>query len=101
MSEIPKINTKQTKNNIVKFIQNKVSKANVDGLVIGLSGGIDSTLAAYLACEAVGSDKVFGIIMPSSTTPTESAFQGPRGSLSGLSNLLLSNGIGRKTKESF
>ena len=39
MSEIPKINTKQTKNNIVKFIQNKVSKANVDGLVIGLSGG--------------------------------------------------------------
>ncbi|KZX11853.1 NAD+ synthase [Methanobrevibacter oralis] len=76
MSEIPKINTKQTKNNIVKFIQNKVSKANVDGLVIGLSGGIDSTLAAYLACEAVGSDKVFGIIMPSSTTPTEDKLHG-------------------------
>jgi NAD+ synthase len=44
--------------------------------VIGLSGGIDSTLAAYLACEAIGKDKVFGITMPSSTTPTEDNVHG-------------------------
>ena len=42
----------------------------------GLSGGIDSTLAAYLACEAIGNDKVFGITMPSSTTPTEDNVHG-------------------------
>ena len=63
-------------NDIVEFIQNKVSKANAEGLVVGLSGGIDSTLAAYLACEAVGKDKVFGIIMPSTTTPTEDKLHG-------------------------
>lgn len=41
-----------------------------------MSGGIDSTLVAYLACEAVGKDKVFGIIMPSTTTPTEDKLHG-------------------------
>ena len=44
--------------------------------MVGLSGGIDSTLAAYLACEAIGKDKVFGITMPSSTTPTEDNVHG-------------------------
>lgn len=76
MSEIPKINAKKTKNNIVNFIQNKINEANACGLVIGLSGGIDSTLAVYLACEAIGKDKVFGIIMPSTTTPTEDKLHG-------------------------
>ena len=45
-------------------------------MVIGLSGGIDSTLTAYLACEAVGSENVFGIIMPSTTTPTQDKIHG-------------------------
>ncbi len=41
-----------------------------------MSGGIDSTLTAYLACEAVGSENVFGIVMPSTTTPTEDKIHG-------------------------
>ena len=41
-----------------------------------MSGGIDSTLVAYLACEAVGKKNVFGIIMPSTTTPTEDKIHG-------------------------
>ena len=60
MNEIPKLDVKKTKDDIVEFVQNKVSEANAEGLVIGLSGGIDSTLAAFLACEAVGKDNVFG-----------------------------------------
>jgi NAD+ synthase len=44
--------------------------------VVGLSGGIDSTLIAYLACEAVGKDNVFGIVMPSATTPPEDKVHG-------------------------
>lgn len=34
------------------------------GLVIGLSGGIDSTVTAALAVRALGKDKVFGLLMP-------------------------------------
>ena len=66
----------KTKNDIVRFIQSKVSEAKADGIAVGLSGGIDSTLSAYLACEAIGKDKVFGIIMPSTTTPTEDKIHG-------------------------
>ena len=53
-----------------------MAEAKSSGIVVGLSGGIDSTLAAYLACEALGSDKVFGIVMPSVTTPTEDNIHG-------------------------
>ncbi|MBO6109741.1 MAG: NAD+ synthase [Methanobrevibacter sp.] len=76
MNEIPKLDVKKTKDDIVEFVQNKVSEANAEGLVIGLSGGIDSTLAAFLACEAVGNENVFGIVMPSTTTPTEDKLHG-------------------------
>ncbi len=76
MSEIPKIDLEKTKNNITEFVQNKVSEANADGLVVGLSGGIDSTVAAFLACEAVGKENVFGVVLPSTTTPTEDKLHG-------------------------
>lgn len=76
MNEIPELDVKKTKDDIVEFVQNKVSEANADGLVVGLSGGIDSTLAAFLACEAVGNENVFGIVMPSTTTPTEDKLHG-------------------------
>ena len=76
MNEIPKLDLEKTKKDIIEFVQNKVSEANADGLVVGLSGGIDSTLSAFLACEAVGKENVFGIVMPSTTTPTEDKLHG-------------------------
>ena len=76
MNEIPKLNLEETKKNIVEFVQDKVSQANANGLVVGLSGGIDSTLSAFLACEAVGKENVFGVVMPSTTTPTEDKLHG-------------------------
>ena len=76
ITEIPNLNLEKTKLDITEFIKQKVSEANTDGIVVGLSGGIDSTLSAYLACEALGKDKVFGIIMPSTTTPTEDKLHG-------------------------
>ena len=70
------MNCEKTKDAIVEFIKSKVSDSRTDGIVVGLSGGIDSTLVAYLACEAVGKDKVFGIVMPSATTPAEDSAHG-------------------------
>jgi NAD+ synthase len=49
---------------IINFIRNYVNQAGFDGAVLGLSGGIDSSLVATLACEAIGPEKVLGIIMP-------------------------------------
>ncbi len=45
---------------IVNFIGSKVR----GGAIIGLSGGIDSTLTAFLCVEAIGSENVLGILMP-------------------------------------
>jgi len=49
---------------IIDFIREYVSKAGVKGAVLGLSGGIDSSLVASLACEAIGPEKVLGIMLP-------------------------------------
>ncbi|MGB4362577.1 MAG: NAD+ synthase [Methanothermobacter tenebrarum] len=53
---------------IRKFIKDKVEEAGAEGAVLGLSGGIDSTVTAYLCKEALGPDRVLGIIMPTRTT---------------------------------
>ena len=76
ISEIPNLDLEKTKSSIIKFIESKINESKTDGIVIGLSGGIDSTLVAYLACEAIGKENVFGIIMPSTTTPTEDKIHG-------------------------
>jgi NAD+ synthase len=55
---------KNLKNEIIEFIKNYVTKANAKGVVVGMSGGKDSFVVAKLCTEAVGSNKVFGIIMP-------------------------------------
>ncbi|MGQ3328676.1 NAD+ synthase [Halorubrum sp. FL23] len=49
---------------IVAFIVDLVDDAGAEGAVLGLSGGIDSTLVAYLAVEALGEDGLHGITMP-------------------------------------
>ncbi|WP_297825839.1 NAD+ synthase [uncultured Methanobrevibacter sp.] len=66
----------KTKQTIVDFIKSKVNESKTDGVVVGLSGGIDSTLVAYLSCEALGKENVFGIVMPSATTPAEDSIHG-------------------------
>ncbi len=47
-------------------LKNRFSKT-----VIGLSGGIDSALTAAIACDALGSDNVTGVTMPSRFTSQE------------------------------
>ncbi|WP_409200218.1 NAD+ synthase [Methanobrevibacter sp. DSM 116169] len=76
MVEIPKLDENKSKTEIVNFIKDKIDDSGVDGIVIGLSGGIDSSISAYLSCEAIGEEKVLGIILPSSTTPTEDTIHG-------------------------
>lgn len=46
-------------------IRDYVRKTGHRGVVVGLSGGIDSALVAALATEAVGSENVVGVRMPS------------------------------------
>jgi NAD+ synthase len=53
------------RDNVTSFIRDVVDRAGADGAVLGLSGGIDSTLTAHLAVEALGADRLHGLVMPS------------------------------------
>lgn len=56
---------------IEKFILDRCKSLN--GGVIGLSGGIDSAVVAYLSVRALGRDNVLGILMPYGNQSTEDA----------------------------
>jgi NAD+ synthase len=50
------------------FIRETVERAGAAGVVLGLSGGIDSAVAAGLAVEALGAARVLGVTMPYRTS---------------------------------
>jgi NAD+ synthase len=54
-----------TREHVVAFVADVVDDAGAEGAVLGLSGGIDSTTTAYLAVEALGTDGLYGLVMPS------------------------------------
>jgi len=53
---------------LVTGIRDYVGKNHFEGAVLGLSGGIDSALTLALAADALGADKVEGVLMPSRYT---------------------------------
>ena len=56
---------------LVSFIEETVANAGAEGAVLGLSGGIDSTLTAYLAVEALGEEGLHGLTMPARVSDDE------------------------------
>lgn len=56
------------KNKIIRFIKKHAGDKPV---VLGLSGGLDSAVVAFLAVEALGANKVFALFLPSSTNTAQ------------------------------
>jgi len=57
---------------MVLGLKDYVEKNRFPGVVLGLSGGIDSALSAAVAVDALGSDRVHCVMMPSKYTSVES-----------------------------
>jgi NAD+ synthase len=72
MNNEMKIDTKKVENILVDFIRNTVHNAGYSKAVIGLSGGVDSSLACYLTVKALGAENVLGVLMPYATSSIES-----------------------------
>jgi NAD+ synthase len=59
-------------NAITKFIFEQIRERNSNGIAVGLSGGIDSSVVAHLSVMALGRRSVLGVILPESNiTPEE------------------------------
>ena len=56
---------------IEKFIESQIEKNQSKGIILGLSGGIDSAVLAYI-CKRKLKDKTLAIIMPDTTTTPNS-----------------------------
>ncbi len=57
---------------MVVGLRDYVTRNRFPGVVLGLSGGIDSALSAAVAVDALGADKVWCVMMPSRFTSQES-----------------------------
>jgi NAD+ synthase len=53
---------------IADFIRGQLRQAGFERTVLGLSGGIDSALVAYLTAEAIGPDRLLCVLMPYRTS---------------------------------
>lgn len=54
------------------FIGREVDEAESRGVVLGVSGGVDSAVCAYLCARALGPDRVAGLLLPYRTSSPDS-----------------------------
>jgi NAD+ synthase len=57
---------------ITGFIRGQLRQAGFERALLGLSGGIDSALVAYLTAEAIGPERLLAVLMPYRTSSPES-----------------------------
>lgn len=66
------IDTTAARRIISEFIRAQLRQAGFDKALLGLSGGIDSALVAYLVAEAIGPEHLLAVLMPYRTSSPES-----------------------------
>ena len=57
---------------IEEFIKDKVNELHRNGIILGLSGGLDSAVVAYLASRALGPENILCLILPDKHSSPES-----------------------------
>ncbi len=62
------IDTDVARRVITEFIRGQLEQAGFERLVLGLSGGIDSAVVAYLVREAIGADHLLAVMLPYRTS---------------------------------
>ena len=71
--DVLRINKAQTADDLAALIKKQIrGDLKKEGAVIGISGGIDSSVCAALAVKALGKEKVLGLIMPETDSNPDS-----------------------------
>lgn len=71
-----KFNPEDARARIVDFVRREVDYFKKSGVIVGLSGGLDSSTVAYLCVEALGKDRVMGLILPDRDSSPENTEDG-------------------------
>jgi len=66
------IDTAVARRVITGFIRSQLRQAGFERCVLGLSGGIDSALVAYLVADAIGPDRLLAVLLPYRTSSVAS-----------------------------
>ncbi len=66
-----RVDAREESGRIVEFIGQVVGKAHAKGVVLGLSGGVDSAVVGALCVRALGKARVRALMMPSPSTPPD------------------------------
>jgi len=86
-TDVLKIDPVQELAELSEFIVGQVSEFRKKGVIVGLSGGIDSACIAAVAVHALGKEKVVGLILPESeSNPISSEFASKHAKALGIEN---------------
>ncbi len=66
--QVLELDFSEVQNRICRFIKEYVENAGAKGIVLGLSGGVDSAVTAALSSLAIGGENVLALIMPEKET---------------------------------
>jgi NAD+ synthase len=72
VSPVPAIQPDALLEKLTAFIRGQLAAAGRERLVVGLSGGLDSATASYLAARAVGSENLIALLLPYKTSSPRS-----------------------------
>ena len=72
MHELPPVNVRLLADAVEAFLAEELRASGLAGYLVGLSGGVDSAVAAALAAAAVGPDRVHALALPGPTSSPES-----------------------------
>lgn len=69
---------RETVEKICSFIRKKVERSGADGVVVGVSGGLDSAVTVALCSRAIGKENVYALILPERETIKEETLRDAR-----------------------